>query len=567
VIRLLTVLALFALACVRAGSGPDDRADRVLRHGRVYVGDAAGSYAESLAIRDGLVVYIGSDDGVEEYIGPDTRVAELGGRSVTPGFHDAHVHPMTAGLEMSRCPLPSTADVVAIEAQIRACAATKATGSAWLLGGGWELTSFPDGNPRAERLDALVPDRPAFLLSADGHSAWANARALEAAGISAATPDPPGGRIERDARTGKPSGTLRESAIALVANMAPSATQAELGAATKLALRSLAQVGIVCAHEANATPQIWNSYLATIPGLEPLPRIRAALELPDDWARVDPLPALIAARERRIDPRARVVAVKLFLDGVIETRTAALLEPYVGSDERGHANFTPDALDALVTRLDAAGFQVHMHAIGDRAVRMGLDAVEAARAANGPRDARHTIAHLEMVSASDLPRFRALGVVPNIQALWAQDDAYIQELTIPRIGDERALDLYPIGSLFATGAVVAAGSDWPVTSPNPLEAIEVGITRRAEDATTGPGWLPEQRATFAQMLGAYTRGGAWLDFEENERGTLEVGRRADLLVFDRDLEALPPEQLSDARVVETVADGVTIWSGPSEPER
>jgi hypothetical protein len=477
------------------------------------------------------------------------------------------VHPISAGLEIARCSLPSTLDVAAIEARIRECAATREESTAWFLGGGWELTAFPAGNPRAERLDALVPDRPALLWSADGHSAWANTRALRDAGITADTADPPTGRIERDARTGQPSGTLRESAIDLVARAAPPATPDEVRSAATLGLRALARVGVVCAHEANATPAEWVAYLSVIPNLEAVPRVRAALALPDDWATVDPLPGLIASRERQIETRARVVAVKLFLDGVIETRTAALLEPYVGSDDRGRANFTPEALDALVTRLDAASFQVHMHAIGDRAARMGLDAVAAARHANGPRDARHTIAHLELVSAQDLPRFTALGVAPNIQALWAQDDAYIQELTIPRIGDERALDLYPIGSLFATGAVVAAGSDWPVTSPNPLEAIEVGITRRAEDAAAGPGWLPEQRATFAQMLGAYTRGGAWLDHEERERGTLDVGRRADLVIFDRDLEALPAEQLSDARVVETLADGVTIFPDPADHDR
>ncbi len=556
--RILTLLAVLALACARPESGPEP-ADRVLRRGRVFVGDASGSHAESLAIRGGEIVYVGDDAGAEAWVGSDTRVTALDGRSVLPGFHDAHVHPIFAGLEAQRCALSGLSDAAAIEARVRTCAAEQ-RGRAWLLGGGWELPAFPDANPSKALLDTLVPDRPALLIAADGHSAWANSRALAAAKVTRETRDPVGGRIERDPRTHEPSGTLREAAIELVSSVAPPPTTEELDQALARALAQLAKLGVVCVHEANAAPDELDAYVARAASPAREPRVRIALALPSDWASADPLPALRSARARADDPRIRVVAVKLFLDGVIEARTAALLEPYADGGGLGPTNFPPAALDALVARLDGEGFQVHMHAIGDRAVRSGLDAVAHARAANGPRDARHTIAHLEVVSADDLPRFATLGVAPNVQALWAQNDAYIRDLTIPRLGDERSLDLYPIGSLFATGAVVAAGSDWPVSSANPLEAIEVGVTRRAADAGPGPGWIPEERASLAQMLGAYTRGGAWLDFEEHARGTLEVGKRADLVVLDRDLESLPPEEISDARVVETISDGVTIWS-------
>ncbi len=432
-------------------------------------------------------------------------------------------------------------------------------GRSWVEGGGWELPVFPDANPDKARLDALVPDRPALLTSADGHSAWANSRALAAAGITRATPDPRHGRIERDARTGEPSGTLRESAVALVARVAPPPSSTELAEALGSGLAELARYGVVCAHEANATPEYLDAYLAWASSAAKGPRVRAALALPADWASRDPLPSLHASRARAQSPRARVVAVKLFLDGVIEARTAALLEPYEGSDDRGTPAIDPDALDPLVTRLDAAGFQVHMHAIGDRAARLGLDAGERARAVNGARATRHTLAHLELVASGDRPRFASLGIAPNVQALWAQADAYITELTIPQIGDERSLELYPIGSLFASAPVVAAGSDWPVTSADPLAAIEVGITRRAEGSGPGPGFIPEQRADLVQMLAAYTRGGAWLDHEERERGTLEAGKSADLVVLDRDLFAVTPQEISDARVLWTIADGETIW--------
>ena len=552
----IAIITAFALACI--GPPGHEPAELVLRRGAVYVGDAAGTRAESLAIRGGILVYVGTDAGITALIGPGTRVVELEGRLVLPGFHDAHVHPIAAGLEAMRCQLGGIARREGLEARIRECAAAQ-TGRAWVEGGGWELPLFAEANPHKELLDALVPDRPALLISADGHSAWANSRALSAAGVTRATPNPVNGRIERDARTGEPSGTLRESAVELVGRAAPPTTPGELAEALRRGLTELATLGVVCAHEANATPAYWDAYLSWQTSGATGPRVRAALALPADAATVDPLPSLVAARARAHGARLRADAVKLFLDGVIEARTAALLEPYEGGDDRGSPMFNPAALDSLVSRLDAAGFQVHMHAIGDRAVRMGLDAVERARALNGPRDARHTLAHLELVSPDDLPRFAALGVVPNVQALWAQADPYITELTIPLIGDERSLDLYPIGSLFASGAVVAAGSDWPVSSANPLAAVEVGITRRAEGSGPGPGWLPEQRADLTQMLAAYTRGGAWLDFEEHERGTVEPGKSADLVVLDRDLFAIPVHEISATRVLWTIADGETIW--------
>ncbi|MGH9885221.1 MAG: amidohydrolase, partial [bacterium] len=486
--RPAAVIAVLTLACARL-TGPDP-AELVLRHGSVYVGDAAGTRAEALAIRGGAIVYVGDERGVDAFIAPDTRVEELAGKLVLPGFHDAHVHPLAAGLEETRCQLAGIAERDALEARVRSCAATQ-RGRAWVEGGGWELPVFAHANPDKQLLDRLVPDQPAFLISADGHSAWANSRALAAAGVTYKTADPANGRIERDPRSGEPTGTLRESAVELVARAAPQPTPEELAAALRTGLDSLAKLGVVCAHEANATPAFWDAYLAWDASGAPGPRVRAALALPDDYAASDPLPAFITARDQARGARLRAPAVKLFLDGVIEARTAALLEPYEDSQDTGPANFTPAQLDALVARLDAAGFQIHMHAIGDRAVRMGLDAVERARAANGARDARPTIAHLELVSPDDLPRFAALGVVPNVQALWAQADPYITELTIPSIGDARSLDLYPIGSLFASGAVVAAGSDWPVSSANPLAAIEVGVTRRAEGSGPGPGWLPE----------------------------------------------------------------------------
>jgi predicted amidohydrolase YtcJ len=248
---------------------------------------------------------------------------------------------------------------------------------------------------------------------------------------------------------------------------------------------------------------------------------------------------------------------------VIEAKTAALLAPYEGGTERGEPNLSPDAMDTLVATLDAAGFQVHVHAIGDRAVRMTLDAFAFARRHNGPRDARPMIAHLELIDSADISRFAALGVIPTFQPLWAYADGYITKLTEPVLGRERSRWLYPIGSVSRAGAHLAAGSDWSVSSMNPLEAIQVAITRRAPDAGPGPAWIPEERVDLATMLRAYTEGGAWAAGEESRNGTLEVGKAADLIVLDRNLYRIPPTEVHAARVLLTLLDGREVWRDPS----
>ena len=275
------------------------------------------------------------------------------------------------------------------------------------------------------------------------------------------------------------------------------------------------------------------------------------------------MPRLTALRSKYAGKRLRTNAVKIFSDGVLETRTAAVLEPYVGfPGDLGKPNLQPAAFGPLATALDKEGFQIHVHAIGDRAIRMSLDALEAARTANGPRDARHHLAHIELIDPADIPRFRRLNVVANFQPLWANGDKYLTELTEPKLGAERSRWLYPIASVVASGAPFAFGSDWSVSSMNPLEGIEVAVTRRQISEGPGAAWIAEERIPLSEAIAAYTIRGAYVDFSEKETGSIEVGKAADLIVLDRNLFEIPPSQIHEAKVLLTLLEGKEVYRAP-----
>jgi hypothetical protein len=547
---------LLPAACSRTG-----HADLVLRHGVIYPDAGDSATVESLAERNGRIVYAGDDRGARSYIGDRTEVVELAGRMVLPGFHDTHIHPGN-GIELAECTLEDLSTGQAILDSVSRYAAAHPD-LAWVRGRGWQLPVFPEANPRKEWLDRIVPDRPVYLSAADGHSAWVNSRALALAGITRTTRDPPNGRIERDRVTGEPTGTLREGATDLVRVLLPARTPEEVRAGIARALAMANRVGITTVHEANAGPELLQAYATLDSAGQLSARVIAALQV-DPRAGPAQVDSLRAWRGRYHGTHFfSPSAAKIFADGVIEAKTAALLAPYVGSEERGEPNLSPAAMDTLVAALDAAGFQVHVHAIGDRAVRMSLDAYAFARRHNGPRDARPIIAHLELIDPADIPRFASLGVIPSFQPLWAFADNYITDLTEPILGPERSRWLYPIGSVAKAGAHLAAGSDWSVSSMNPLEAIQVAITRRGPDSPPGPAWIPEETVDLPTMLRAYTSGGAYAAGAEASNGSLEVGKAADLIVLDRNLYRIPVTQLHSARVLLTLLDGKVVWRDQS----
>lgn len=557
------MLVLFALSAAAAAAPAARPADLVLTGGAVYTMDAARSWAQAVAIREGRIAYVGSDAGARAFVGPATRVTGLAGRLVLPAFQDAHVHPASGGVELGQCNINDLATKEAILEKVKGCAAPR--DKTWIVGGGWSLPVFPNANPTKELLDAVVPDRPVFLSAADGHSGWANSKALEVAGITSATPDPRNGRIERDA-SGAPTGTLREAAQRLVEIHIPEPTAEERLEGLRRALGLLNGYGITAVYEANAGggPKGGDATLATYREAERrgLLTVRVRASLGTDAARgPEQVDDLVRLRGQYASPRVRPVAAKIFADGVIESRTAAMLEPYDDRPgERGEPRFDGERLQALVARLVQLDFAVHVHAIGDRAVRMALDAFEATRAASVDRGLRHQIAHLQVIQSEDVPRFRSLGVIANFEPLWAFADAYVRDLTWPALGPERSKRMYPIADLARSGAVVSFGSDWSVSSPNPLEGIEVAITRQSPDAKerVAP-LLPEQAIDLPTAIAAYTMGAAYANGLESETGSLEVGKSGDLVVLSEDLFGLDPHDISKARVLLTLLEGQPVY--------
>ena len=537
-------------------------ADLLFTNGPVLTPE--GRTATAVAVTGDRITAVGHDE-VHDLAGPGTQVVDLAGRLLLPGFQDAHVHPVPAGLELTQCDLTGAKTAADTLAAVRAYTDAH-PGREWITGGGWSMEAFEGGTPTKELLDSVVPDRPVYLPNRDHHGAWVNSRALELAGITRDTPDPADGRIERDT-SGEPAGTLQEGAMQLVGRLTPPTTPADRLAALLHAQRHLHALGITAWQDAivgrfagMADPS--DAYLTAARDGSLTARVVGALW----WDRergAEQIPELAERRAALSHGRFRAGSVKLMLDGVAETGTAALLDPYLDkcgcvTGNRGTSFIDPDQLPKYVTELDALGFQCHFHALGDRAVRNALDAVEAAREANGPSDTRPHLAHLQVVHPDDVARFARLGAVANIQPLWAAHEPQMDELTIPFLGPERALWQYPFGALLRSGATLAAGSDWPVSSPDPLQGIHVAVNR-VEPGSAGPVFLPGERIGLAEALTAYTAGSAYANHLD-DTGLVTAGALADLVVLDRDPFAAPPEEIAQTRVALTYVGGAEVYA-------
>jgi predicted amidohydrolase YtcJ len=566
--KLVLVPSIVAAGCVLAlaangqAATVPQAAELVLRGGAVFTADASNPAATAVAVRAGRIVYVGDDEGVARYVGAETRAIEIGEGMVLPGFHDSHVHIAVGGLAFTTCDLSGDDSAAAVAAHIAACARDNPT-STWVTGRGWQLGVFPDAHPTRGQLDAIVPDRPAYFMAADGHSVWVNSQALAIGGVTAATPDPQGGRIERDAATNEATGTLRDTAAMLVARHVPLPSETDVKTAIVRAIRLANSFGITSVHEANASALMFEPYMAVARENALNARVTLAAginllmtDVSEVRAEVERIERL---REEYRGTRLRITAAKLGVDGALESRTAALLEPYVGGEERGPTVMQPDVFAAAILALDRAGIQAHVHVIGDRAARIALDAVAAARATNGSGGPMHQLAHLQLVHPADVPRFAPLRVAANIQGLWAYHDEETVELVDPAIGSERAARLYPLGSLERAGATLVGGSDWSVTSMNPLAAIEVAVTRRGARQPAGPAWLPQEVVSLDAMLLAYTINGARLQLQEDEVGSITIGKAADLVVLDKNLRTIPVVDINSARVLYTFIDGAEVY--------
>jgi predicted amidohydrolase YtcJ len=560
-------------------------ADLLFTGGPVYTADATGRQmteatgpggqpATAVAVAGGRIAAVGSpdDEQLRELTGPGTEVFDLRGGALLPGFQDAHVHPAFAGVTMVGCNLIGVASLDEALTRIGDYARAHPD-KEWIAGSGWRMEWFDGGTPGRGALDAVVGNRPAYLVNRDFHGAWVSTAALRLAGIDQYTPDPPDGRIEREP-DGGPQGTLHEGAATLVGRLVPEPSLDERVAGLMLAQQHLHARGITAWQDA-----IVGDYLGS---LDPLPaylaaagsgrltaRVRGALW----WNRArggEQLSDLLGRRKLGQAGRFTAGTVKIMQDGVAENFTAAMIDPYLdptGCHEHGSglSYVDPEALREYVTALDAHHFQVHLHAIGDRAVREALDAIAAARAANGPGGAsanRHHIAHLQVVHPDDVRRFARLGVTANMQALWAAHEPQMDELTIPFLGPERAARQYVFGDLLATGARLAAGSDWSVSSANPLRAVHVAVNRSLRESTGAEAepFLPAQSLSLGQALAAYTAGSAYVNHLDAETGVIQPGKLADLVVLNRDPFAVPAREIATTAVEATYVEGEAVYT-------
>jgi len=549
----------------------------LLVNGRLWSPDGAGAGCDAIVISDGRIVAVTDSARARDLAGSAAQVIDLKGRLTIPAFGDAHVHPVGGGLESRRCNLLGQRDRHAYLDTIARYARDLGPGD-WVLGGGWALEAFPGGIPAAADLDAAAAGRPVFLPNRDHHSAWVSSAALARAGITRDTPDPPDGRIERDDR-GEPAGALHEGAMSLVSRLVPAPTADDLAAALRAALRHLHALGITHWQDAivGAAPEIgipdaFATYRAAAAEGWLTAHVNGALW----WDRrrgPDQIAALLDRREQAHAGRFRATSVKIMVDGVCEMLTAAMTEPYegpaAGRARRGTLFLDPEELAEIVRLLDRERFQVHFHALGDRAVHVALDALARAGAHRSPGDAarrrRHHLAHLQFIRPEDLDRFRVLGAVANFQPLWACNEPQMDELTLPIVGPVRAAWQYRIGTLARLGTRIAFGSDWPVSSADPLEEMHVAVNRRLSPGLGVPGtpeteqpFLPEEAVTVAEALTAFTAGVAYVNHRETELGSLRPGALADIAVLGRDILAVPPAEIGGTRVDLTIAAGQVV---------
>jgi len=533
-------------------------AEIVFVNGPIFTADPARSFARSLAVTGANISAIGSESDVDESIGSSTRVVDLAGRLLTPGFQDAHCHPPTSGLDLLRCSFvgcSSAEDAVAFVARY----AAENPEAPWIIGGGWQSTWFPRACPPKELLDSVIPDRPVFVYNSDGHGAWANSKALSMAGIDAATPDPPDGRIERRP-DGEPQGTLHEGAAYLVERLVPKDTTEEIRLGILAAQRYLLSKGVTAWQDAHVDSGTHEAYRSLVASGELIGTAVGALW----WDRARGFEQIEELEQLRSEPAGgyRSVVVKLMLDGVVENHTASMVEPYFSADgsvtdNRGIDFIDPGQLREIVTELDRRGFSCHFHAIGDAAVRSALDGVEAARSANGWSRARHHISHIQVVDPSDIPRFRRLGVTANAQALWAQNGVDQSELTMPFLGQTRSGWQYPFGSLLRSGATFAMGSDWGVSTADVMDQIDTAVTRLNHDEPDLPPHNPGERISLLDGLAGFTAGSAYVNHRDDVSGTLAVGMLADLVLLDRD--PMVGGTIRDTSVAMTVVGGEVVF--------
>jgi len=541
----------------------DGPVDIIITNGKVYTANG-GAFAEAVAVRGNKILRVGTNREIKRLRRPQTMTLDAHGATVVPGFNDSHSHLLSGGLSLAHLDLLDAITLEQIQAAIRDYAAAHPE-RPWVRGRGWYYEPFPGGLPTRQQLDALVPDRPAYFTAYDGHTAWANSKALEAAGITRKTPNPPNGTIVKDARTGEPTGVLKESAMGLVGKVLPAVTRDDRLAAIRRAIDVAHRHGVTSVQNAGGSVDDFALYDEVRKQGELDLRIYNAISAASGLTDAE-VAAFEATRTAFADdPVLKAGAVKLMLDGVVESHTAAMLEPYANRATRGQINFTQAELDRIVALLDKRGWQIFIHAIGDHGIRSALDAFEHAAKANPPpsRGRRHRIEHIETIDPADIPRFGALGVIAAQQPYHGSPAPNQIDVWKTNLGEPRASRSWVYNSLLAGGARIAFGSDWPVVSMDPRLGLHVATTRTSPDGVPEGGWIPTERVTLAQAVDGYTSAGAWASFDEQRKGTLEPGMLADIVILTGDIFE-PGARLLDSKVAVTIFDGRVVYDREQE---
>ena len=569
-----TLLSLLALSLLLGACSPSEPeapavraviADLILTNAKVYTMNPARDWAEAVAIRDGRIIFVGSNDAVQQHAGKATKVVDLQQKMLLPSFQDVHIHPISGGIAYTGCPLFDLESLERLLEEISICVADNPEAD-HILGYGWNWGQFIDLKPHKQLLDAIDSSRPLIFGDADGHTLWLNSAALTLAAISSDTVDPEGGEIGREAGSTEPSGTLLEGpGMDLMFSKLPSNTLAQEQAGLLYAQRYLHGLGITAIQDAivelgaDGEHGALDVYRALQEKGQLKLRVRAALYW-EPGQGLDQIEALKAARTKYTEGRLQASTVKLWADGILETHTAMMLEAYTDKpDTHGLLMVPLDEMMAAVPLLDAAGFQVHIHAIGDATVRYALDAIEKARQDNGVRDARHLTAHTQLVHPDDIARFAELQTIAGFSPYWAYADDYVATINPPQIGAQRMTWMYPIQQLLDSGARVAFGSDWSVSTADPLLGIETAVSRQDPETSSTPVFLPEQRISLDAAIAGYTIEAAFANFLDADTGSVEVGKYADLVVLSENLFEIPIANISDAKVTATLLEGELVY--------
>ncbi len=559
----LLLALLFSFPAAATGETPVPPADVIVTNARIYTMNPENKWAEAVAIRGDKIVAVGERKRIDGYRGPSTRVIDAGQRLVLPGFTDCHIHFMDGSLGLTHVDLNGASTVEEIQKRVKAYADAHPH-EPWIQGMGWTYPTFgPTALPNKKILDDVVPDRPVYLVAYDGHSSWANSKALAMAGIDRNTADPPNGKVVRDEK-GEATGALKEAAGDLVAAKIPKPTRAERLDALRKGIHEANKVGLVRVHSAGQdfeyldlydelrkngelTLRFYISYFLDPPGLTP--EIMAKIE---------------SARKQYHDDWISGSAVKTMLDGVVEAHTAAMIEPYTDDPSvSGKLFWDPDKYKATIAELDKDGLQIFTHAIGDKAVRLALDAYQNAATANHTKDTRPRVEHIETISAQDIDRFGKLGVIASMQPLHSYPDEDTLDVWARNIGPERARRAWVWRSIEAKGGALAFGSDWPVVTLNPWPGVQTALTRQTDDGKPEAGFVPQQRLDLDDTLRAYTLGAAFAGRREKTEGSIETGKLADMIMLDRNLFLIEPTEISKTEVLLTMVGGKVVYESPN----